>query len=193
MKSCFRSSILEFVFDIYIYIHISIFISWFLTVWAADIIQHIGQILCEQTASDCFIATYGLPMSWNSVQVSFSGGVGGVTPTRQLPPLSTPRSLNRGPMELEQAPEAEVFLWTHTHKRALSWPTVQRCIGWEPWWTASAAGGRLLGPPLTEQHTDRNTDTHWHTDAHWCSESHTDRHADRRGRLREVWIGKRET
>lgn len=51
MESCFRFSILEFVFGKYLYIFFPLFRL------------NDGQILCEQNVSDCFIATYGLPKS----------------------------------------------------------------------------------------------------------------------------------
>lgn len=53
MESCFRFSILEFVFGIYLYFFA------FQTVRCPND----GQTLCEENVSDCFIATYGLPKS----------------------------------------------------------------------------------------------------------------------------------
>lgn len=52
MESCFRFSILEFVFGKYPYI-------FFFPLFRLND----GQTLCEQNVGDCFIATYGLPKS----------------------------------------------------------------------------------------------------------------------------------
>lgn len=60
MESCFRFSILEFVFGKYLYIFFPLFRL------------NDGQTLCERNVSDCFIATYGLPKS--CVLCTGSGG-----------------------------------------------------------------------------------------------------------------------
>lgn len=61
MESCFRFSILEFVFGKYLYIFFSRFFR-----------LNDGQTLCERNVGDCFIATYGLPKS--CVLCTGSGG-----------------------------------------------------------------------------------------------------------------------
>lgn len=63
MESCFRFSILEFVFGKYLYIFFPLFRL------------NDGQTLCERNVGDCFIATYGLPKS--CVLCTWSGGLRG--------------------------------------------------------------------------------------------------------------------